>query len=970
MLTDADPNVLEFPIAVGGTATRSADYVFGTASGGSDGVTVRNVVGTADLVVRVDRDVLGESFRGTLPLLVRMTADSDSSESDETVVLRVSGGALTLALIEAPASVEVKFTQASSQVIEGEAAAQLVLALDAATGRDLRFPLTYPTAGSTATEGADYTQRSVYTILANGRTRQVLPIKVTHDTVDEPNETFTVALGTAPSGATKSTPDAATVTILDNDPTTVKLGLAGAGALKEGTSTRVTVTLGRELVTGEQVTVPLTVTGVDTSDYTLTLASGSGVNTGVTLNTANPYSAAKPAVIFGVGAQVATLILTAEDDGVEELAEPLRVRFRQHVEAGASFKVVSNLDQRGLSIIGARGTAVPADNADGGSVRVTIGAAALDLTIDKNRVTEGELVSVTVTRSQRNGSGADIKIPVRFTSAGTPFIAASEFTVDVVFPDGSQSAAASLKAPNDRADEPTEQYTVELGNVLPEGHEPGTQTSASFTVVDNDPTTVTLTGDSGNVAEGGRKTFTVTLSRRLAQGEALSVPLVFAGTAKRDVDYRIVCPDLVPQGVRCSNSRLNTADNPSVMFTGYGPSSTDTVPVTLTLTARKDTTPEPFETVDIRLGVLNTSSGSGLGGGATGVDSFAAFSIADTEAELPTLPTPKAEPEQVLETASSPVDVYTVPASLIADVSRWAAETRNGTAHVKRWKRVLLAFGETVPGFTGTPITLAEAQQNARTFWRVRWDPIVTALQELAANPTLPAQTSAPTITIAKGSNITEGENAEFTVTANPAPTTAINVTIQITVTGSYGVIPETRTIAIGTNGTATLTIATTNDSLDEIDGTVTATIVKTSSYSVDYTAHSATINIADNDLTPADAVILTIAPQTFTEGAGLLGVYHYLTVTLNKASTRLITVHWELQPTGTGARHATPGIDYNDRPRILYIRPGTTTKQIPIHIYDDNHNEPNETLQIVLTNLKNTHIINNKTLITIQDND
>ncbi len=76
-----------------------------------------------------------------------------------------------------------------------------------------------------------------------------------------------------------------------------------------------------------------------------------------------------------------------------------------------------------------------------------------------------------------------------------------------------------------------------------------------------------------------------------------------------------------------------------------------------------------------------------------------------------------------------------VPASLIADVRSYAAETENGQAHVNRWKQVLLAFGEQVPGFTGTPMTAAQAQQNAQTFWKVRWDPVADTLEALEAQP-------------------------------------------------------------------------------------------------------------------------------------------------------------------------------------------------------------------------------------------
>ena len=135
-----------------------------------------------------------------------------------------------------------------------------------------------------------------------------------------------------------------TVTVIDDDPTTVVL--SGGGTVAEDGSDRaeITVTLGRNLIAGETVSAPLTVTGtgIAAGDYTLALKGGAGVNTGVTLNTANPHSAAMPAVVFSGHAsetvQVATLTVTAAVDTVDESpSETLTVAFAS---------VTSNLDPR------------------------------------------------------------------------------------------------------------------------------------------------------------------------------------------------------------------------------------------------------------------------------------------------------------------------------------------------------------------------------------------------------------------------------------------------------------------------------------------------------------------------------------------------------------------------------------------------------------------------------------------------
>ena len=98
----------------------------------------------------------------------------------------------------------------------------------------------------------------------------------------------------------------------DDDATSVTLARAGSGGIAEDGGTEdLTITLGRTLVAGESVTVPLAVSGATVAThYTLALKDNGG--TGVSLDTAAPHSAQHPAVtLSGAGAQTATLTLTA-----------------------------------------------------------------------------------------------------------------------------------------------------------------------------------------------------------------------------------------------------------------------------------------------------------------------------------------------------------------------------------------------------------------------------------------------------------------------------------------------------------------------------------------------------------------------------------------------------------------------------------------------------------------------------------
>ena len=106
-----------------------------------------------------------------------------------------------------------------------------------------------------------------------------------------------------------------------------------------------------------------------------------------------------------------------------------------------------------------------------------------------------------------------------------------------------------------------------------------------------------------------------------------------------------------------------------------------------------------------------------------------------------------------------------------------------------------------------------------------------------------------PEVSIAAGANITEGGDATFTLTASPTPTQAIDVKVSPLLAGDYGIASALKTVSVPTSGTATVTFSTTDDSVDEPDGSVTASIVSGTGYTSSTTNGSATVAIADNDV-------------------------------------------------------------------------------------------------------------------------
>ena len=111
----------------------------------------------------------------------------------------------------------------------------------------------------------------------------------------------------------------------------------------------------------------------------------------------------------------------------------------------------------------------------------------------------------------------------------------------------------------------------------------------------------------------------------------------------------------------------------------------------------------------------------------------------------------------------------------------------------------------------------------------------------------------APAITITGGSPVTEGAAATFTVTANPAPTDALTVTLRADdgVGDFLGTNPPTSVLFLANEGTVTLSVPTVDDNTDEADGTITVTLASGTGYTIATPAPSAMVAITDNDDAP-----------------------------------------------------------------------------------------------------------------------
>ena len=272
----------------------------------------------------------------------------------------------------------------------------------------------------------------------------------------------------------------ATVAVADNDATSVTLAgavnnLTPGRYLVEGTNTSFTVTLGRELVRGESLAVPLIFGGAAThgADYTITGTAAKGVSyqnlnsAGATVTFTGPES--------GRTAKVATLTLTATPDiGVDKLLVSI-----------------------GLGLLDARlsGSATGTDNlADFNIVDLNFAMTpVVTVTPNVSPVTEGPTATAgfTVSASPPPNSPLTVNLTVADGSASDFVASGSEGSQTVTIPAGAASAVYTVGITDDQRDEPRDMIRVTATDGT--GYLLATSPTATVTVIDDDASTVVLT---------------------------------------------------------------------------------------------------------------------------------------------------------------------------------------------------------------------------------------------------------------------------------------------------------------------------------------------------------------------------------------------------------------------------------------------------------------------------------------------
>ncbi|HEU5179236.1 MAG TPA: Calx-beta domain-containing protein [Candidatus Polarisedimenticolia bacterium] len=460
----------------GGTATAGSDYTLanGTLTFGA-GVTSKTF---------------------TVPIL-----NDTRDEANETVSLTLSnsaGGATlgtpnpsTLTITDNDVGGTLKLSAATYSA--GEAGGNATITVTRSGGAASGVTVHYETGNGTATAGSDYSSTSGNLTFAAGETTKTFAVPILNDGLGEGNETVNLTLSNPTGGATLATPNAAVLTIVDDE---VVLQFSASSYSVTENTTNASITVARSGPTTSAVSV-----GYSMSSGTAT----SGVD----------YTAVSGTVSLGVGVTSKTFTVPILGDTLDEADETVNLTL-----SGPT----------GGALLGPRSAAVLTitDNDVGGALKFSVAA----YTVSEATAT----ATVTVTRSGGTASGVTVDYA---TSNGTGTVG-SDYTAaagTLSFGSGVTSKTFTVPILPDTLDEANETILLTLSNPTG-GATLTTPNPATLTITDNDVGgALKFSAATYNVGEaGGSATITVTRSGGTASGVTVEYG-TSDGTATAGSDY-------------------------------------------------------------------------------------------------------------------------------------------------------------------------------------------------------------------------------------------------------------------------------------------------------------------------------------------------------------------------------------------------------------------------------------------------
>ena len=536
-------------------------------------------------------------------------------------------------------------------------------------------------------------------------------------------------------------------------------------------------------------------------------------------------------------------------------------------------------------------------------------------------ITEGGNAVFTLTASPAPAANLDVSVSVtqsgEFASTGTQ-------TVTITT---SGSATLNVATTNDSTDEPKGSVTATVNSGS--GYTVGSANAATIAVNDDDnpPHTtpeISISGGSA-VTEGGNAVFTLTASSAPAANLDVSVTVTQSGSFGVSTGTQTVTistSGAATLTIGTTNDSTNEA-NGSVTATvnsgsGYTVSTSDG---SATIAINDDDTPPPA-TPEITI-----SGGPAITEGGNAVFTLSASPAPTANLDVSVSVT------QSGDFASTGTQTVTIPSSGSATLTVATANDSTDESDGSVTATVNTGSGYTVGSANAATIGVNDDD-----------DPPPT-----------------PEISISGGSAITEGGNAVFTLTASPAPAANLDVSVSVRQSGSFTSEAGSKTVTIPTSGSATLTIATTDDSADEPNGSVTATVNSGSGYTVaSGSANAASIVVKDND--PARAYVkpeisVTAGPN-ITEGEDAV-----FTLSADPAPGQRLRLF-------ISVRHSGSFLSRGGEDRYFHIPPSGSA-ELRLKTVDDDFIEDDGTISVYIVYQRGYNLSANwKASLKVADND
>ena len=786
---------LDYPAPSGGLTLRYSLSGTATAGGGND-FTIQNS-GTVSIAAG--------GVSATIPVAIN---DDSSKENAETVVLTLIGGtgytvggpsAHTLT-IEDNDSTSASFSTGASSADEDAGTHNVTVQLSQAAPAG-GLTINYSVAGTaTAGSGNDFTIASSGSLsIAQGSSSAEIAVAINDDSAEEAAETVILTL-TGGTGYTLGSPTTHTLTIAENDRPPIfasTLAILGGSPLPEGAGFGTNIQLNRSLRPDEMATLPVIIGGTATrgTDYRLSCVSQESQ----VFFTCSGLAGNNPTITLN-GAFL-------HDRTSNRATGPLYLEALEDHAAESNETVVLALGVGGRPL----------------TVTITDAPSSATVSFTHNTFSVNESFEFQPVITLSAPMGRDLTIPLIFTditaTSGSDYTPITQAVLEAT--GQNPQSPVNIAITDDSIYEGDETFTVAIDTAnLPTGVTAGATTTATVTIVDNDPPPnspqLVLSRSSLTVAEGSTGSY------------ALKLGTQPTGT--------------VTVNIASSNNDVTVSPNP-VTFQSSGSSKLWNVAQTITVTAAQD-----VDATNDSGTLTHTPSG----GGYDSVSGSVSVTVNDDDGPTNNRPVLEDGMADQTATAGSAFN-YTFSANAFIDRDgdslTYTAKllTNNVEGPLPAW----LTLNSSTRTFSGTPGSGDTGTLLIRVWADDSNGGTASGTFMLTVSP---ATNNVPTASFGSASSSAAENAGTRSVNVNlssAAPSGGLTLSYGVTGTATAGsdfTIPNSGTLSVAAEATsAVIPVAISDDGTEESDETVILTLTGGTGYTLGGTTVH-TLTITDND--------------------------------------------------------------------------------------------------------------------------